>query len=409
MHKKVLLGAAALAAAAAFGTTSASAQATTSWSGAPETREGEQRFKVRGRYHWDIYNVDVDLDGAEDDYDYSSTGLRRARLGVEGRFSNMWRYKAEITLRNETNEWEDLFLEYAGDNFSIFLGNNKEVAPFEEATSSRFIQFNERSGVINAFDYGRLAGGAIVFSGANWGLGAAILGDSINESSPTDLDDDGIPDDANSEIRARFNFAPIFSSSPEGVTALHLGVHVRDRDFGDNDGFRYRARPSVGFGDRFLDTGTIDASGDTAYGAEVFYMTGPFRVGGEYIMTDVDADAGGDVSLSGGYVEGVWNITGERHNYNAAKGTIGRISPLTPFGQGAGAWQVAVRYDFLDLNDGGVVGGEGNTWLVGLNWFPHAYVGFKLNYSRQEIEDGDLPGNGEGDIDVISLRTQFDF
>jgi phosphate-selective porin len=35
---------------------------------------------------------------------------------------------------------------------------------------------------------------------------------------------------------------------------------------------------------------------------------------------------------------------------------------------GLGAWQFALRFENMDLNDKGVVGGDGDVLTVGINW-----------------------------------------
>ena len=60
-------------------------------------------------------------------------------------------------------------------------------------------------------------------------------------------------------------------------------------------------------------------------------------------------------------------------------------------------WQVGLRYDTIDLNDGtvipgatptaasridGVLGGEMDTWTVGVNWYWRSNFKFMLNYVK---------------------------
>ena len=47
--------------------------------------------------------------------------------------------------------------------------------------------------------------------------------------------------------------APIFETSPDGVTLLHLGVSARQRYNGDDGLFRYRPRPLNGRGSRWVE------------------------------------------------------------------------------------------------------------------------------------------------------------
>jgi phosphate-selective porin OprO/OprP len=99
-----------------------------------------------------------------------------------------------------------------------------------------------------------------------------------------------------------------------------------------------------------------------------------------------------DFSGSAGYVSAVWNITGENFGYKAGVPT----TPL-PNNPGSGMWQVGLRYDTIDLNDGslvpgatptsapvvnGVLGGEMDTLTLGVNWYLRSNFKLMLNYVK---------------------------
>ena len=281
---------AALATAAGMAATGdAFAQATINSpvSGAPEIREGQQRFKMRGRFQYDILSSDFDV-GTDDG---TRSYVRRAFLGAQGRFSDRWRYKIDFVLSpgaadvsgattallcqsnttqvvvqrtacvtGETNRGtvvtaqgtgggedvgvDDAYLEYAGDFFSFVVGEHNITSPLEDRTSSLDTPFNERSSFINAFGYGRAAGVGFLTTGANWMAAVAVQGDSLNNQ------DAGFTADEQMSYSGRFTWAPLFETSPEGVTLIHLGVSGRYRYIGDDSGIRYRSRPLLGRGAR---------------------------------------------------------------------------------------------------------------------------------------------------------------
>ena len=130
MLKKHFIKTAALAAlATAAGVGSAFAQSTPAiqpMSGAPEIRDGEQRFKVRGRFQFDVTSSEWDAL----DEDASRSYVRRAFLGAQGRLTDRWRYKIDFVLNpgagvddaatgDGSIAVDDAYLEYAGDFFSI--------------------------------------------------------------------------------------------------------------------------------------------------------------------------------------------------------------------------------------------------------------------------------------------------
>ena len=47
---------------------------------------------------------------------------------------------------------------------------------------------------------------------------------------------------------------------------------------------------------------------------------------------------------------------------------------------GWGAWQVGLRFSYLDLNDKAIQGGMVYDWTAGLNWFWNPNMKIQLNY-----------------------------
>ena len=78
------------------------------------------------------------------------------------------------------------------------------------------------------------------------------------------------------------------------------------------------------------------------------------------------------------------------------------MKPGRPWGEGPGAWEVAVRYSSLDLTDAAIVGGSVDDVTVALNWYPFANVAWKANYVRSDRDD-------LGQVDTFQMRFQVDF
>jgi phosphate-selective porin OprO/OprP len=67
-----------------------------------------------------------------------------------------------------------------------------------------------------------------------------------------------------------------------------------------------------------------------------------------------------------------------------------------------GAWEVALRYSHLDLNDDNIRGRELSDITVGLNWYLNSYLRLMFNYIR-----ADLDGFGETNIFQGRLHLHF--
>lgn len=412
--KNVLSKVALAALATAATTTVAHAQSapshTTSWTGTVgEDRYGDARFKVRGRFQFDVTSSDWDTLAEDGVRSYT----RRAFLGVQGRFNDNWRYKVDFILSPGDDAAgqvgvDDAFLEYVSDNWSIVIGEANITSPLEDRISSLDIPFVERSSVINAFEYGRRAGVAFIYGGANYSFAAALQGDSLNNA------DANFNADESTAISGRFTWAPIFETTPEGTTLVHLGLSARQRDIGGDAALRYRTRPLNGRGTRWIDAGAgVNGESDLTWGAELALQRGAFGLQAEYHTLEGDTVNGTSYEYDGYYVDLYWSLTGESRQYRGNQGSFGPIAPARPLTTegGIGHWMLSARYDYVDLSDpaGGLAGagrGEQTAYNLGLDWVPVDHVRFKLNYASTEM---DRVAGVDDEAQIISLRTQFDF
>ena len=70
-------------------------------------------------------------------------------------------------------------------------------------------------------------------------------------------------------------------------------------------------------------------------------------------------------TYDGWYIDASWYITGETRNYEASTGEFGRTKVKRPVYGGSGgwgAWQIAGRYDVLDLSDKGAAMAAAYGW-----------------------------------------------
>jgi phosphate-selective porin OprO/OprP len=163
---------------------------------------------------------------------------------------------------------------------------------------------------------------------------------------------------------------------------------------------------------RFLATPELGVTTETSYGLEAAAIHGPFHAAGEVHWLDADTiDDGASPTFFGGYAEVGYYLTGETRGYKGGK--FDRTKVRNPVGKGGfGAFQVNLRYDYLDLNDDGIIGGKQQGYEAALIWIPQDYVRFMLNYGRMSYDDAAIPAAG-GDrdygIDVFGARAQVDF
>lgn len=407
-------------------------------SGAPEIRDGQQRFKMRGRFQYDVISNDWENLTEQGTRSY----VRRAFIGAQGRLTDHWRYKVDFVLNPGASEAttttttiadcdsvtpgnqpcvatvtttgggddvavDDAYVEYAGDFFSFVVGENNVTSPLEDRTSSLDIPFIERSSVINTFGYGRLAGLAFLTNGANWTAAVGAYGDSLNNQ------DNNFNNDESTSVMGRFTFTPIFAASPESYTLVHLGFTARERYNGDDAAQRFRTRPLNGRGNRYIDAGSgIAGQNDTTLGGEFAAQWNQFGVSAEYHQLSGETATGTGFDYNGYYVDAFWSITGEPRPYRGNQGAFGPVVPRQAMGEGGiGHIMLSARYDYIDLSDpvgAAATRGEQRAFAVGLDWIPVDHVRFKLNYARSEMNRTG-PATTDVNADVISFRSQFDF
>ena len=390
------------------------------WRGAPEfsSADGKFKMKVRGRLQADYNAIDQDqaITGRPD---VSAAEIRRARLGVEGIVWSDVFYIVEVDFANDTTALKDAYLEYQGlaKGLGLRFGHFKTPNSLEEMMSANYLTFMERAAFVEAFGLDRQVGAGAFYGQDNYTLAAGIFG-------PTSVNDELFLDDVKTGA-ARITAAPINNET----TVVHVGASWRERQGAEdlrsnpipaNDQlFRYRARGAdLHLADRFVSTPQI-FNQDTFWGLEGLLIWKSFSLQGEYTQLSADVApgfVGSDPTYDGWYVEGNWFITGEKQAYK--QGVIARPHVKNPVYEGGyGAWQIAARYDVLDLTDKATsiatcsLCGEQQTWLIGLNWWLNDHTRFQFNYNESDIEGGFLTANlNDGaTIKGFGARAQVDW
>jgi phosphate-selective porin OprO/OprP len=201
---------------------------------------------------------------------------------------------------------------------------------------------------------------------------------------------------------------PIFTDHGNNdVTLLHLGLSV-GYQFAKGSQFEFRSRPESFVAPYLVDTGQIDANQASLYGLEAIFMDGPFTLTGELAGTQLKGDTQAN-TFWGGYVSAGYFLTGEQRGYNKREGSLaGTLQPNHDFSwkdKTWGAWEVAVRLSYLDLNSGPVVGGRMAIGMAGLNWYWNRYLRWQLNAGYANVIDGPSPGN----LYILQARLQTVF
>lgn len=413
-----------------------------------ETPNKDFRIHVGGRTQFDTIWLDSSpggFEGAGGVGDADSFNFRRARLRVDGTFYEVIDFAAEYDFVNSVNDnaglqpadeklgnvihataptdlwWNFKELPFVG-NFRI--GCFKEPMGFEHLTSSRYLDFMERSFNQDAFTgpfNNGFAPGMMIYDTVAEERGTWAVGLFKNVNNIFQF---GVGDGENA-VTARGTWLPWYDEPSHGRYLMHVGISGSHRDL-DDGRMRIRSRGSLRNGPGvlnpvFADTGFIGGDSQNLLGAEFALQLGSLLLQSEYFGSNVNnaalgGGARGAAFFQGYYVEALYFLTGEHKNYERKNGAFARVIPYTnaywvrsPGGRifMPGAWQLTSRFSKLDLRDSGIDGGVIQDVTVGVNWFLNPNMKFQWNYVFMHRDAPGAPVGG--DVHGFGMRLAHDF
>lgn len=375
------------------------------WKGAPEFSSGDGKFKmkIRGRLYFDYGSVTV-KDGAGTSIPadkINGTEVRTARLGVEGLLFKNIKYKFEADFAGNKTTVKDAYIQYKFKPVSLKVGQFKHMNSLEEQTSSRYITFMERASFTDAFKLSRRVGIAAGTGGKNWTLNAGYFFEGFGSTN-------GSANDENL-FAARATFSPNIANGAK----IHLGASFFSRnENGMVYGKQYKQRPHSHQAGKFVRSEKFDIDRENFFGLEAATIIGPFAAQAEWAwikntLAASETATSKDPSYNGGYFELSYFFTGESRSYSGKKGTFGRTKVLNAVGEGGmGAWQIAARYDVIDLTHE-TFGEKQDTYLFGVNWYLNNHSRVMANYSHSVVKNN--LGVTNNKIDALGARFQVDW
>lgn len=383
---------------------------------------GNFTFHPRGTLELDYAGYNERAGG----YKYNNgTDIRRGRFGFDGTFLKQFKYRIEAEYVKGAVNLLDAYISYQpGAKWTITVGQQKAPYGLEGNTSDSFNTFLERGMANTAF-------GAV---GAERRVGATVayVTDHITATAGLFGSGEAVQRDATTPgetygVNGRLTWEPI---NEEG-RVLHVGAsgyHVAHfaANTISNLGDRPNSRIDGGRLESITILGTAPAGGPktgakaaTFVGAEAAGVVGPFSVQGEYSHLSIDRFGTAlTLDFNGFYVFGSVFLTGESRSFK--NGVVDRLKPRADFNPSKGEWgafEVAVRYDQLDLTDHGLspLSRKGHSLTGALNWYLNPNLKLMLNYIRFTGENSPLavaPLAVNGTTakgDVFGTRLHLDF
>ena len=446
--------------------------------------DGKNTVELTGRYQMDFgdyVNYDKASDHTSPNYLNSGVNARRARIGVTGIFGGDWKYWLIYDFGGSSDSPNPLvpgsgasgiengYVEYTGfAPFVIDLGYMDTPYSMDEPTGSNDILFMERSSA-QQLAVNLAAGDNRAAFGGHWNDDRAWIGiyatgptaGSLHSLSQTTLAPassatatqscpvatksgktaatctidqvytagfGGSAEQLGAFGRAAFQvlqgdgYSLHIGADAEGlIQPPHTNAGVRGISFSDRPELRIDPTTLIGLS-------ISGVSGAAVYSGEAAGTLGPVFMQGEYYGFNISRDVGTDIDFDGGYVEAAVSLTGDVHKYNPASGAYSMPKPASPFGwsdggfTGPGAWELAFRYSWVDLNqntgiEGGKAvgnGGDQQVYTFGVNWYVNNNVRFDFDYLHGDIAKSTGVGSpvtslapGGQSFDAVAVRSQF--
>lgn len=356
-------------------------------------------------YNWIWYGNDGSNDYSDNlNPDFGFTNIR---LHTDGKMYGNIKYKVDLGFAGGDVAVKDVWLELANCNFgNLRLGHFKEPFCFDELTSELFTPFMARNSVSRAFAPARNTG-AMVHGTYDESILYQV---GIFRNAGSSGNDVGNPETGEYNVTARLSGRPVVED--EGRTWLHLGLSGSLRDFdGSTSDDPDTVTGGIGHPIPFTPAGiagAIPTDDGWLYGVEAMYNSGPWAFMGEWSQAHADLRGGSGFTADALALQATYWLTGETNNYLNDAGVIGRVAPKQNYGDGdgSGAWQVGLRWDRANFDDGDLDAGDADTWTVAINWWLNPNTRFSFNWVHGEF---DVPGTDLEDVNGLAFQFQWDF
>jgi phosphate-selective porin OprO/OprP len=441
-----------------------------------ESANGRNSIQLTGRMHLDYRYSDLNGDiGNVSDRDTATMAdqfeLRRARLGVKGKFANDFKYEVVGNLPG-TATIDVAYLDFAKyEQMQLRVGKFKQPFGLEQLISSNNITMMERSYVDQTVPGKKL--GFQVMGAPTKGMTYA---GSVFQHNDTELDIG--PDGKNSFAgRATINFAEIMGNKE---MVMHLGLSGMESRYAVRSSQTSQTDKDVLSATNMTQTATISAfrsagrglsnvfrgqvygvacttgaaSCPSEYsvsveqkslGLEGIIASGPFKLMGEYSLGEFKGQGMHTAKANTVnydtetyFLETGYFITGEKYADSYKGGVFSSFKPKNEFDLdkgNLGAIELALRAEGFEVDDTNLsastagrfqgtlngssatgVKSKAQTYTAGVRWILNPNLHIKANYAHSNFDNAftaiDVNGattNGIKKENLLMLRTQYMF
>jgi phosphate-selective porin OprO/OprP len=339
-----------------------------------ESGDKTASIQIGGRVHGDVDIFETSHAKPTNIY------LRRARLEASGKLYEYYEFKVQGDYGEGAFSAKDLFVNMNYDErLQLKVGQYKEPFALEQITSTKYIDFKERSLIGSRIapdrDIGIMLHGHFAEKTLGYQLGV-FNGNGSNKIEDTDGDKD---------IAMRVWYEPFKDLHLGGAfTWGHLSRGLTD----------YK---QSGSSTNLLAFDSAKVNGKNMNllrtGAELSYGIGPARITSEYMRADyenvnvVSTKTHNDFFVQGVYATASWFLTGEEKRPKG--GEFGKLHPNQNFNLktgGLGAWELLAGYEWVDVDSdwlrvARLSGADRtNSYKAGINWYHNPLFRVMLDY-----------------------------
>lgn len=313
--------------------------------------------------------------------------IRRARFAIKTNLGKNWYGELDLNAANGVLELEDAYLSYDFLNgLTTRVGNYKERFSMSETASSRYLNFMERGMAVTTFAPSRHIGWEAAYNGKRFFAAGGIFFQEIKDLETNTYVEDNNKDygrDQGISLTGKFVLQPFGANKDYGLHLAYAYSYRQpktDVDPSEYGGIRYNTRSLSNINrKKYLDTDVIPFfRNQLLSNIELAAYYKGLAVQGEMITNRTQRKNDlQTLDFGGYYAQAVYMVFGGRQVYNKSEGEFTQPDK----GKKWGDIELALRYDYVDLNDKTVYGGSADAMTAGLNFYAARNIKFQLNFS----------------------------
>jgi phosphate-selective porin OprO/OprP len=344
------------------------------------------------------------------DESVQENNVRKITVGIEGVLSSNLEYEVEYRF-NDDNAWRDVYAQYlfttdqADDqsSWSIKAGNMKEPISLEYISSLKYHTFMERS-LLQAFINSRKLGVLITRNSkhsddengkhnVHFSIGA--FGKSLNDYLDNESSSDTLT--ARSVYSYKISKHRIVHVGAAFSHANHYGEKLSINSLPESESYERN----------LISTKVKNVQHTQRMGIESAVIWKSLSFQSELMNLGVHNDDT-HYNFQSAYAQLSWMITGESKKYSTKKAAISGIKPKSKvFKGGYGAWELAGRISYLDIDDKDEVESSQKDYTLGINWYWNQNIRWMANYIKATISEPS--SSSKTHEEIMQLRLQYTF